>query len=119
MKTRILLASAALAASLFTTGAIAQDAATPPSAAAQNDTARLMDQILKSQAKMETEKNKGALKKELAEHATLLKELQTQLNAHPQMMGMGMMPGMKMNGDGPCCGGACPMADHAKQSGAQ
>lgn len=51
---------------------------------------KLIDRLQKSFAVLENEKDPVQLKKELAEHGALLKELQTSFEAMPKMMGKGM-----------------------------
>ena len=51
----------------------------------------LIDQLLKSFSVLENEKDPVLLKKELAEHAALLKELQTKFQQNSAMMEMGQM----------------------------
>jgi hypothetical protein len=51
----------------------------------------LIDQLLKSVAALENEKDPVLLKKELAEHAALLKELQSKFQQNSAMMGKGQM----------------------------
>ena len=51
----------------------------------------LIDQLIKSFSVLENEKDPALLKKELAEHAALLKELQSKFQQSSAMMGMGQM----------------------------
>jgi hypothetical protein len=51
----------------------------------------LIDQLLKSFSALENEKDPVLLKKELAEHAALLKELQSKFQQNSAMMEMGQM----------------------------
>jgi hypothetical protein len=72
----------------------------------QNDTAKLVDQLTKSFAAIEAEKNPTARKKKLAAFGVLLKELQAKVQAQSHMMDMmqHMMAGSMM--DGKTTGGA-------------
>jgi hypothetical protein len=54
----------------------------------QDETGKLVDQLVKSFAAIEGEKDRSALKKKLAEHGLLLKELQTRVEAQAHMMNM-------------------------------
>jgi len=106
---KILLAGAAV--TIFAVGAAAQheghhsDAAAPPAKAAASDTQKpcgmmaqkeqaaaetsnLADQLLKSYEAIQAEKDPAALKQKLAEHGTLLKELQSKVQAQPHKMEM-------------------------------
>jgi len=108
----------AVATGLFVTGAVAQheehhqdQAAQPPASAAdkgdtgksggmmagnmmpkmmmgQNDTGKLVDQLMTSFAAIEAEKDPTALKEKLAEHGSLLKDLQTKVQTQSHMMDM-------------------------------
>jgi predicted RNase H-like nuclease (RuvC/YqgF family) len=53
--------------------------------------ANLIDQLLKSVSTLESEKDPVLLKKELAEHAALVKELQNKFRQNSAMMEMGRM----------------------------
>jgi hypothetical protein len=57
----------------------------------QDETRKLLDQLLTSFAAIEAEKDPVALKQKLAEHGALLKKLQTQVQARSHMMDMHMM----------------------------
>ena len=72
----------------------------------QNDTAKLVDQLTKSFAAIEAEKNPTARKKKLAAFGLSLKELQAKVQAQSHMMEMmqHMMAGSMM--DGKTTGGA-------------
>jgi len=129
MKTRTMLVAAVVAAGLFVTGAVAQheehhnDQATPPADKAdtgktggmmsgammnqmpkmmmgQNETGKLVDQLTRSFAAIEAEKDPAALKAKLAEHGALIKELQTKVQSQSHMMDMmqHMMGGSMMGG---------------------
>jgi hypothetical protein len=52
----------------------------------QNETGQLVDQLVKSFAAIEAEKDGAALKEKLAEHSALLKELQTKVQSQSRMM---------------------------------
>lgn len=52
----------------------------------QKDTARLVDQLVASLASIQAENDPEALRQELTEHGTLLKELQAKLQAHTRSM---------------------------------
>jgi hypothetical protein len=118
MKTRNMVIAIAAATGLFVTGAVAQheehhkDQAAPASASTsastvdkadtgktggmmsggmmmgQNETGKLVDQLMKSFAAIEAEKDPAALKEKLAEHGSLLKELQTKVQSQSHMMDM-------------------------------
>jgi hypothetical protein len=51
----------------------------------------LIDQLIKSSSVLQNEKDSALLKKELAEHAALLKELQSKFQQNSAMVGMGQM----------------------------
>jgi hypothetical protein len=91
------------AATLLVTGVVAQheghhpEGAAPPAEQAapqadkqmmsmHADVAKLADQLAKSFASIENEKDPTALKAKLAEHGKLLKELQAKLQGQTQMM---------------------------------
>lgn len=91
------------AATLLVTGIVAQhdehhpEGAAPPAEKAtpaaekqmmgmHAEVAKLADQLAKSFAAIENEKDPAALKAKLAEHGKLLKELQTKLQGQTQMM---------------------------------
>ena len=113
MRTKSILIAIAVATGLFVTGAAAQheehhqDPAAPPADKAgktggmmsgdmmsrmpqmmigQSEIARLVDQLTKSFTVIEAEKDRAKLKDKLAEHGSLLKELQTKVQAQSQMM---------------------------------
>jgi hypothetical protein len=112
MRTRNMVIAVAVAAGLFVTGAVAQheehhDQAAPPADKAdtktggmmagkmmpqmmmgQNETGKLVDQLIKSFAAIEAEKDPAALKAKLAEHSALLKELQTKVQGQAHRMEM-------------------------------
>jgi hypothetical protein len=52
----------------------------------QNETGKLIEQLMKSFAAIEAEKDSTALKAKLAEHGSLLKELRTKTQAQSHMM---------------------------------
>jgi hypothetical protein len=52
----------------------------------QSEIAKLVDQLTKSFAAIEAEKDRATLKAKLAEHGSLLKELQTKVQAQSHMM---------------------------------
>ena len=54
----------------------------------QTETGKLVEQLLKSFAAIEAEKNPVALKEKLAEHSSLLKELQARVQTQSHMMDM-------------------------------
>ena len=54
----------------------------------QNETGKLVEQLLKGFAAIEAEKDSTALKAKLAEHGSLLKELQTKIQTQSHMMDM-------------------------------
>lgn len=64
----------------------------------QDESAKLADELLKSFAAIEQEKDPAALKTKLAEHGKLLHELQEKLQSQSQMMDRmhQMMDGSKM-----------------------
>lgn len=68
----------------------------------QQEVSTLADQLLKSFARIENEKDPAALSKQLAEHGALLKELETKIQGQSQMMekmrGHMMMMGRMMGG---------------------
>jgi len=129
MRTRTMVAAVAVATGLFVTGAVAQheehhsDQGTPPAEKSdtgkmggmmsgnmmtqmpkmmmgQTETGKLVDQLVKSFAAIEAEKDPAALKATLAEHGGLLKELQTKVQSQSRMMDMmqHMMGGSMMGG---------------------
>lgn len=126
MKTRNVVVGVVAVAGLFMNGALAQheehhkDQAPSPSASAgdkidtgkpdgmmsggmmmgQNETGKLVDQLMKSFAEIEAEKDPKALQAKLAEHGSLLKELETKVQAQSYMMDMmqQMMGGSMRNG---------------------
>ena len=130
MKPMTILVAAVVTAALFVTGAVAQheehhqdQPATPADKTdtgkpggsmpggmmpqmmmGQNETAKLVDQLVKSFPAIETEKDPAALKAKLAEHEALLKELQAKIQAQSHMMDMmqhmmqNMMGGSMMGG---------------------
>ncbi|HZT68227.1 MAG TPA: hypothetical protein VFC10_00555 [Terriglobia bacterium] len=67
----------------------------------QNETAKLIDQLLESFAAIEAEKDPAELKKRLTAHGALLKELQTKAQAQSHMMDMmqHMMGGSMMSAE--------------------
>jgi len=113
MRTKMIL-TAVIGASLLMTGAVAQQPAQcgngnmanmaccnnmagmsgmthpgmsqmmPGMAMNQNETAKLVDQLVNSLAAIEAEKNPKARKEKLAAHGALLKELQAKLQAHSE-----------------------------------
>jgi len=54
----------------------------------QNETGKLVEQLMKSFSAIEAEKDSTALKAKLAEHGSLLKELQTKIQAQSHLMDM-------------------------------
>lgn len=64
----------------------------------QTETAKLVDELQKSLAAIEAEKDPGALKAKLAEHGELLKQLQAKIQGQSRMMDMmnHMMSGSMM-----------------------
>jgi len=101
------------AATLLVTGVVAQheghhpEGAAPPAEKAapaaekqmmgmHAEVAKLADQLAKSFAAIENEKDPAALKAKLAEHGKLLKDLQAKLKGQSQMMEH--MHGMMMGG---------------------
>jgi hypothetical protein len=66
----------------------------------QNETGKLVEQLMKSFAAIEAEKDPAVLQAKLAEHGSLLEELQTKVQAQSHMMDMmqQMMGGSMMNG---------------------
>jgi len=130
MKTRAMVVTAAVAMGVLVTGAAAQheehhkDQAAPPvdktdtgktggmmsgnmmfqmpqMMMSQNETGKLVDQLVKSFVTIEAEKDPTALKEKLAGHSSLLKELQTKIQAQAHMMEMmqHMMGGSMMGGE--------------------
>ena len=123
MRTRNLAAAMVVGTGLFMTGAWAQheehhqDQATPAAAQSksgkaggmmsggmmmgQNETGKLVEQLLKSFAALEAEKDPAAFKEKLAAHGALLKELQAKVQTQSHMMDMmqHMMGGASMGGD--------------------
>lgn len=129
MRTKSMLVAVAVATGLLVTGAVAQheehhqDQAAPPAdktdtgktggmmsgngmsqmpqmMMGQNETGKLVDQLTKSFAAIEAEKDLAALREKLAEHGLLLKELQAKVRAQSHMMDMmqHMMGGSMMDG---------------------
>lgn len=125
MKPLTIVFAAVVTAGLFMTGAVAQhqeyhqdQAATPADKTdtgqtggimpqmmmGQNETAKLVDQVVKSFAAIEAEKDPTALKAKLVKHNALLKELQAKVQAQSHMMDMmqrmmqNMMGGSMMGG---------------------
>ena len=113
MRTKSILIAIAVATGLFVTGAVAQheehhqDPAVVPADKAgktggmmsgdmmsqmpqmmigQSETAKLVDLLTKSFAAIEAEKDRAKVKEKLAEHGSLLKELQTKVQAQSHMM---------------------------------
>ena len=76
-----------------------------PQVMGQNDTAKLVDQLTKSFAAIETEKNPTARKKKLAAFGVSLKELQAKVRCRSHMMDM-MQHMMAGSMDGKAPGGA-------------
>ncbi|MBI4455950.1 MAG: hypothetical protein HY644_08635 [Acidobacteria bacterium] len=64
--------------------------------AQHQDIENLIDQLLKSFSVLENEKDPGLLKKKLAEHGALLKELQSKFQQSSGMMNMGHMSEHRM-----------------------
>ena len=66
----------------------------------QNDTGKLVDRLMTSFAAIQAENDPTALKEKLAEHGSLLKELQTKVQTQSHMMDMmqHMMGGSMMGG---------------------
>jgi hypothetical protein len=108
MRTSTKFVAFACATGLFVTGAVAQhedhqsgQPDTPKTTKmmshmqqmkmGQDETRKLLDQLLTTFAAIETEKDPAALKQKLAEHGALLKQLQTKAQAHAHMMDMHMM----------------------------
>ena len=129
MRTKTMVVAVLVATGLFVTGAVAQheehhsDQATPPAdkgamdkaggmmsgnmmtqmpkmMMGQNETGKLVDQLMKSFAAIEADKDSASLKAKLAEHGALLKELQANTQAQSHMMDMmqHMMGGSMMGG---------------------
>src|ERR1700682_60756 len=112
MRTRTMVVTLTVAAALFVTGAAAQhedhhkDQASalpdkmmsqmPRMMMEQNETGKLVDQLMRSEA----EKDPAALQEKLAGHGALLKELQTRVQGQSHMMEMmqQMMGGSMMGG---------------------
>ncbi len=106
MRTRNMLFGIAIATGLFVTGAVGQheehhkdqaDTKTggmmagkmmPQMMMGQNETGKLVDQLIHSLAAIEAEKDPAALKAKLTEHGSLLKELQTKVQGQSHMMEM-------------------------------
>lgn len=67
---------------------------------AEQETAKLTDELLKSFAAIQSEKDPAALKAKLEAHGALLKELQAKVQSHAHMMEMmhQMMGGKMMEG---------------------
>ena len=67
----------------------------------QNETGKLVEQLLQNLAAIEAEKDPAALKTKLAEHGALLKEFQAKVQHQGHMMEMmqHMMGGGMMAGD--------------------
>ena len=67
----------------------------------QEETVKLVEQLTKSFAAIEAEKDPKILKEKLAEHGALLKELEAKVQGHAQKMEMmhHMMGGSKMGED--------------------
>lgn len=123
MRTRSMVVAVAVATGLFVTGAVAQheehhqDQAAPPAdkidtaktggmmsgnmMMGQNETGKLVEQLMRSFAAIEAEKDPAALREKLAEHGALLKDLQTKVQTQSHMMDMmqHMMGGTKMGGE--------------------
>ena len=106
MQSKMIIAPLLLAVlSLFSFQAAAQQAGPHPQDSMSNDMmaqhrkmmaqhqemGNLIDQLLKSFSAMENEKDPALLKEELAEHAALLKELQSKFQQNSAMMEMGPM----------------------------
>ena len=111
MRTRSMMVAVA-AAGLLVTGAVAQheehhkDQAPPPATSAetakmggmmsempkmmmgQAETSKALDELMKSFAAIESEKDPAILKTKLSEHGALLRELQSKIQAHSHMMEM-------------------------------
>lgn len=133
MKTRTIVVAAVVATGLFVTGAVAQhedlhnDQATPPADKAdtgktggmtsgnmmtqmpkmmvsQTEIGKLVDQLTKSFAAIEAEKDPAALKAKLGEYGALLKELESKVQSQSHMMqhvmGGSMMGGTQTGGEG-------------------
>ena len=64
----------------------------------QSETAKPVDQLVKSLSAIEAEKDPSALKTKLTEHSALLKELQTKVQVQSHMMDM-MQHMMSMGGE--------------------
>lgn len=114
MRTRSIIVALAVATGLFAIGAVAQheehhqDQVAPPDKAeagkaggmmsgnmmsqmpqmmmAQNETAKLVDRLVTSFVAIEAEKNPAALRVKLNEHNSLLRELQSKVQAQSHMM---------------------------------
>ena len=122
MRTRTKIATFAFATGLFVTGVVAQHEDHPNGQPdtpktnkmmsgnmmshmqqmkmGQDETGKLLDQLLTNFAAIETEKDPVALKQRLAEHGALLKQLQTRTQTQSHMMDMmhHMMGGSMMGG---------------------
>src|ERR1700682_287494 len=104
MRTRTMVVTLTVAAALFVTGAAAkhedhhkdQASALPDKMMSQmprmmmeqNETGKLVDQLMRSYAAIEAEKDPAALQEKLAGHGALLKELQTRVQGQSHMMEM-------------------------------
>jgi hypothetical protein len=85
---------------------VGQAAAQAPDAMAEHhqmmtqhqEIGKIIDRLLESSSAMENEKDPVLLRKELAEHGALLKELQSKFQENSKMMGMSMMGTMNMSG---------------------
>jgi len=113
MRTKSILIAIAVATGLFVTGAVAQHeehhqdpvvlqadkegktggmmsgdmmSQMPQMMIGQSETAKLVDLLTKSFAAIEAEKDRAKVKEKLAEHGSLLKELQTKVQAQSHMM---------------------------------
>ena len=72
----------------------------------QNETGKLVEQLMRSFAAIDAEKDPAALKEKLTEHGSLLKDLRTKVQAQSHMMDMmqhmmggNMMSGTKIGGE--------------------
>jgi hypothetical protein len=114
MRTRLMVIAVAVATGLIVTTALAQheehheDQAAPPpgktdtgkpsgmtsgkmlsqTMTGQSETGKLVDQLMKSFAAIQTENDPTALQEKLAEHGLLLKQLQTSVKIHSHMVEM-------------------------------
>src|ERR1700680_955678 len=104
MRTRTMVVTLTVAAALLVTGAAAQHeehhkdqtsaladkmmSQMPRMTMEQNEAGKLVDQLIRSYAAIEAEKDPAALKEKLAEHGALLKELQTRVQGQSHMMEM-------------------------------